>query len=147
MAIAERKLEIYEVIEKAVRKRSNALKVEYLKENESWALKDVLRGFYDSSVKWNLPSGHPPYEQSDPHNHPASLRRENRQFKWLVEGGPGDKMPAFKRENIFIGMLEAIHPADSDLLLQMISKQKIDGLSRAVIEEAFPGLLKDDPKK
>lgn len=142
MAITERQLEIYEIIEKAVRKRSNQEKVTYLKENESWGLKDVLRGIYDTTVKWNLPGGPPPYTPCDETSHPTSLRRENRNFKFLVEGGPGDKLPAFKRENIFIGMLEGIHPADAELVIQMIAKQKIDGLSKAVVEEAFPKLIR-----
>ena len=143
MAITERKLEIYEVIEKTVRKRSNKEKVSYLKENESWGLKDVLRGIYDSSIKWNLPDGTPPYTPCDEHSHPASLRRENRNFKFLVKGGPGDTLPGFKRENIFIGMLEGIHPTDAELVIQMIQKQKIDGLSKSVVEEAFPKLIRD----
>ena len=47
------------------------------------------------------------------------------------------------RESIFIGILEGVHPEDAKLVISMINKEKIKGLSRPVIEEAFPNLLKD----
>ena len=48
--------------------------------------------------------------------------------------------------NIFIGMLETIHPEDAKLVVKMINREKIDGLTRVVVEEAFPGLLRDSEK-
>ena len=52
-------------------------------------------------------------------------------------------MPAIKREKIFIGLIESIDPRDSRLVISMINKEKPKGITRPVIEEAFPGLLKD----
>lgn len=99
---------------------------------------------YDESVRWNLPPGEPPYVASEGHNHPASLIRENKKFAYLVMGGQGDKMPAVKREQIFIGMLESIHPEDAKFLIKVINKEKIKGITRPIINGAFPGLLKDE---
>ena len=50
-------------------------------------------------------------------------------------------MPAFKREEIFIGLIEAIHPEDAKLVIAMINKEKLNGITKNVVEEAFPGLL------
>ncbi len=97
----------------------------------------------DSKVEWNLPEGSPPYQASAAHNHPTNLLRENSKFKYFVKGGPGDKMPKYKREQIFIGMLEGVHPEDAKLVVSMINKKKLTGITRPVVEEAFPGLLKD----
>jgi hypothetical protein len=47
-----------------------------------------------------------------------------------------------KRESIFIGLIEGIDPSDAKLVINMINKTKPEGISRPVIEEAFPGLLK-----
>jgi len=44
---------------------------------------------------------------------------------------------------MFIGLIESIHPKDAELVIAMINKQKPTGISRAVVEEAFPGLLLD----
>ena len=134
---------VYEVLEEVAKKKSKKDKVSVLQKNESWALKDIIRGSMDTSVKWNLPGGEPPYNPSEPHNHPSNLLKENAQFKYFVKGGPGDKLPPFKRENIFIGLIEAVHPEDAKLIISMINKEKPKGLSKQVVQEAFPGLLRD----
>ena len=51
-------------------------------------------------------------------------------------------MSAVKRESMFISLLEAIHPADAELVLNMIEKKPpCKGLTKKIIEEAYPGLL------
>jgi hypothetical protein len=134
---------IYEVLEEVRKKRSKKDKIEVLKANETWALKDVIRGSMDSTVEWNLPPGEPPYTPCEPHSAPANLLRENKKFGYFVKGGPGDKLPSFKRESIFMGLIEGVHPEDAKLVIGMINKQTPDGLSRPIINDAFPGLLKD----
>ena len=134
---------VFEVLEEMAKQRNRNDKVRVLKENETWALKDIIRGSMDTTVKWNLPEGEPPYTPSPAHMHPTNLTKQNGQFKYFVKGGPGDKMPKYKRENIFIGILEGVHPEDAKLVINMINKKKITGISRPVIDEAFPKLLQD----
>ena len=127
----------------ASKKTSETDKVKVLRDNESWALKDFLRGTLDSTVEWNLPEGEPPYTKSDGHNHATNLLRANTQFKYFTKNGPGSKMPAVKREKIFIGLIEGVHPEDAQLVINMVNKTPIEGISKNVVKEAFPGLLKD----
>jgi hypothetical protein len=134
---------VYEVIRRTKNKRNKEDKVKALREDETWALKDILRGVYDSSVEFNLPEGDPPYTANEEHNAPTSLLREHRKFINFVKGGPGDNMPAFKRERIFFEILEGVHPEDAKLVVKMINKEKLDGITRPIIEGAFPGLLRD----
>ena len=134
---------VYEVLEEVAKQRNRNDKIKILKENESWALKDIIRGSMDSTVVWNLPEGQPPYTPSPAHHHPANLIRENQKFVYFLKGGEGDRMPKYKKENIFIGILEGVHPEDAKLVISMINKEKINGLSRPIVEEAFPNLLKD----
>lgn len=134
---------IHEVIEKTRKARTKAQKIEILRENESWALKDVLRGTYDSRVQWNIPSGAPPYTPADTHNVPSNLLRQNRQFRYFVKGLVGDEMLKAKREKLYIQLLESIDPNDAELVVQMVSKKSISGVTKNVIKEAFPGLLTD----
>ena len=108
---------VFEVIEEAAKQRSRDDKVKVLKSNETWALKDIIRGSMDSKVLWNLPTGTPPYTASPAHLHPSNLLRENTKFKYFVKGGPGDKMQKYKREQIFIGILEGVHPEDAKIIL------------------------------
>jgi len=134
---------IFEILEEVSSKKSKKDKVAILKDNESWALKDVIRGSMDASVQWLLPEGTPPYTAAKEGNEATSLLRENKKFTYFVKGGKGKDLPAYKRERIFIGMLEGVHPKDAELLVNMIAKKTPKGLTKLVVNEAFPGLLKD----
>jgi len=134
---------VFEVLEEMAKQRNRADKVRVLKENETWALKDIIRGSMDSTIKWNLPEGDPPYTAAAAHSHPTNLTKQNKQFKYFLEGGQGDTLPKYKREQIFIGILEGVHPEDAKLVVNMINKKKIPGISKPVVEEAFPKLLQD----
>jgi|SRR5210317_251962 len=134
---------VFEIFEEASKKKKKEEKIKFLKSNMNWAVKDIIRGSLDSTVIWNLPGGSPPYTESEPHNAPSNLVREYKQFVWFVKGAKGDKLPAFKREAIFIGLLEGVHPEDAKLVVNMINKKPPKGITRSLIQEAFPGLLKD----
>ena len=44
---------VHEVIEETRKKRTKKDKIDTLRANESWALKDILKGTYDNSIGWN----------------------------------------------------------------------------------------------
>lgn len=132
---------VFEVLAEAKKARKKENKIQILKDNNSGALQDVLRGTYDDRIQWLLPQGSPPpYTENKPESVPSNLLKECIKFKHLVKG-PGDNVHPMKRENIFIGILEAIHPEDAKLLLDMINKKPIKGVNEAVVKEAFPDLL------
>ena len=137
------KLLVHEVIDKAGKARKKEDKISILQANESWALKDILRGSYDMTVKWNVPDSKPPYTPNLGQSSPSNLLKLNRQFRFFVKGGEGDAMQKFKRERLFIELLESIDPEDAELVCGMIAKKEIKGVKREVVEEAFPGLLLD----
>jgi hypothetical protein len=132
---------IYEVIVEAGKKRSKAEKVECLKQNESWALKDILRGTYDDAVQWLVPVGAPPYTPNKEESTPSNLIRQNTQFKYLVDSPDARNVLKAKRENIYIRLLESIHPLDAEIVINMVSKKSIKGISKSVVQEAYPGLI------
>ena len=134
---------VYEVLDEVNSKKKKAERIKILKENETWALKDILRGSMDKTIKWNLPEGEPPYTPSEEHNAPTNLQRENTKFRYFARGGPGDQLPGFKRENLFIGLIEGVHPKDAQLVIDMINKKVPKGITREIVKEAFPGLLQD----
>ena len=89
---------VFEVLEEVQKAKTKPEKVTILKKNETWALKDVLRGSIDPVIKWHFPKGEVPYTPSEAHNHPTNLLRENKKFIYFAVGGKGDNLPAFKRE-------------------------------------------------
>lgn len=132
---------VYEVLEKVESAKTKKEKVEILKTNDSWALKDIIRGSLDPKIQFNLPGGRPPYTPNDGHNAPSNLLRRNKDFRFFVKGGPGDKMTQLKREKYFIGLIESIHPKDAELVISMINKELKYKISKLVIQEAFPKLI------
>ena len=134
---------VFEVLEEVKKKKKKDEKVKILKDNDSWALKDVLRGTYDSTIHWLLPPGRPPFTPNLEQSTPSDLQKQNTQFQYFVKGGPGTTMPSFKREKLFLALLEGIHPEDAEVVIDMVSKKPIKGVTRNVVEEAFPGLLLD----
>lgn len=135
--------QVFEVLTEAGSKKKKTDRVAVLRQNESWALKDVLRGTFDSTVQWILPEGEPPYTPSEVHNAPTSLLRENTKFAYFARGGKGKDLPKFKVERLYIGMLEGIHPEDARAVINMVNKEPPKNITREIVQEAFPGLLRD----
>jgi len=141
MAITKSR-QIYEVIEMTASKRSRNDKIKVLRDYETMALKDVLRGAYDDLVQWNLPEGTPPYEPAEESSVPSSLYKQHLKFKYFVKGLAGDKILKPKREKLFIDMLESVHPKDAELLCIMKDKKQLGtGITKKLVQEAFPNLL------
>lgn len=133
---------IHEIIELVSKAKTREEKISLLKQHETQALKDVLVGAYHSKVEWNLPPGRPPFEAAEERSVPSNLLKQTRKFNDLIKGGTGDNLRAFKRESIFIRLIEQIHPDDAELLLKMVAKKQLaKGLTKKIVEEAFPGLV------
>ena len=133
---------IYELIQEESQKKTKKEKIEVLKSNESWALKDILRGAFDDKISWLVPEGTPPYTPSQDHNSSSSLLRQNVQFSYFVKGGKGEQMMKAKREQIYITLLESIHPKDAELVIAMVSKKSPHkSITKDLVKEAFPGLI------
>ena len=132
---------IWEVLEAAAKERKNSDKVIVLQHYKCAALTDVLRGFYDKRVQFDLPKGEaPPYEATE-ESPPSNLMRKNIMFKYFVKGTPDCRaLGQIKKEKLFVQLLESIHAKDSQLLVSMINKEKIPKLTSKTILEAFPGL-------
>jgi len=132
---------IYEILEAASKARLKADKIKVLKDHDSWALRDVLRATYDLKIEFLIPDGEPPYTPNKPESVPSNLLRKNVDFKYIVKGGIREDMPAFKREKIYIGLLESIHPEDAKVVINMVNRKKPgNGITEKVVKEAFPNL-------
>lgn len=138
----KRRLEVYEVFEAITKAKTREEKIEILKQNNHHAVRDIIKGALDPAIEWNLPKGRPPFTENKAESTPSSLLRENQKFTYIVKGGKGEAMLGFKRERLFIGILESIHPQDAELVLKMVEKKMpVKGLTRKIVEEAYPGLL------
>lgn len=136
--------EIFEIFDEFSKQTNKSGRKEVLlKYKDVAALTDVLRGTFDDSLQFLLPEGKPPYTPNIPESVPSTLRKQHKQFGYFVKGGPGTDMPSYKREALFIRLLESIHPADAEIVLSMVSKTSpVKNLTKKLVQEAFPNLLK-----
>ena len=133
--------EVFEQFESLTKKED---KVKLLKENNHPALQDILRINFDADVVSVLPAGAPPYEKDDaPKGHSSSsLFKLHRQFKYFFKGPFANQVQPIRREGIFLNILESIHPTEADVLVAAKDRKlKVKGLTKALVDEAFPGLI------
>ena len=133
--------EVFEKFESLTKKEE---KVKLLKENNHPALQDILRINFDADVVSVMPAGAPPYEKDDaPKGHSSSsLFKLHRQFKYFFKGPFANQVQPIRREGIFLNILESIHPAEADVLVAAKDRKlKVKGLTKALVDEAFPGLI------
>jgi len=134
-------LEVFEILEEFGKQTTKAKRIEVLKKYENVpAFKDVLRGTFDDSLEFLLPEGKPPYTPNIPESVPSTLLKKHKEFGYFVKGGVDQ--PQYKRENIFIRLLESIHPQDAEVVLSMVAKKSpVKYLTKNLIEETFPNLI------
>lgn len=136
---------ISEIIKKTCELKTREEKVDWLKKNDSGALRDVLVCMYDrAKIKFLIPNSEPPYTPSAAYDNHGMLYRETRKFKYLVDGFGGENLNKIKREHIFIEMLESVHRDDAKLLVDMIKQEGYKGLTIKVINEAFGNIINEE---
>ena len=97
---------IWEILEAAAKERKNSDRITLLQHYKCSALTDVLRGFYDKRVQFDLPKGEaPPYSATD-ESPPSNLMRKNIMFKYFVKGTPDCRaLGQIKKEKLFVQLL------------------------------------------
>lgn len=133
---------VFEMIDEIAKASKKADKLEILnKYKEDWALKSILIGTYDDKVEFLLPTGKPPYTPAREESTPSNLQKRYRDFTHFINNKANAQVPAFKREKIFLSLIESIHPEDAKLVINMINKTPIKGVSKSLVIEALPELF------
>ena len=140
----QRRRQVYEIFEEFSEAKNKEARLAVLeKYTRVGAFKDILRGTFDDNLVFNLPEGRPPYTPNKPESVPSTLLMLHKRFGLFVLGGDGDKLPAYRRENIFVQTLESIHPKDAELVINMTNKTPpIKFLTKKLVQEAYPSLIK-----
>tara|TARA_A100001234_G_C12555410_1_gene355004 strand:- start:131 stop:616 length:486 start_codon:yes stop_codon:yes gene_type:complete len=132
-----------EVLAKVSKQRTKAKKIQVLKENESLHLKAVLIWNFDDTVVSVLPEGEVPYNKNEA---PAGTEHTYLAHEWkvlynFVKGG-NDFLRPVKREQLFLQLLEGLHPDEADIVCLVKDKNLTEKykLTRPVVEEAFPDI-------
>jgi hypothetical protein len=114
--------------------------IAYLRTVYNEPLRYVIQGALHPGVEWLLPKGQMIFAPTrDPDA--AKFYREFKKLYVFCKGG-NDALDQTRRENLFIQMLEAIHPDDADLMIHVKDKYlPYPGLDYDLFCEAYPGIL------
>ena len=124
---------------------ANSIKArkEVLLENESKPLKEILKYAFHPDIKFALPPGKPPYKtigSPDEYN-PTYLYPNIRKFYLYIEGGH-EGLTQLRREQLFIQMLEGLHPKEAEVVIQIKDKKlNYRGLTYKLVKTTFPEIL------
>jgi hypothetical protein len=134
------KLLISEVIKKASNAKTKAQKIKILKENNTQALRSVLKWNFDPIIQSDLPAGEVPYNKNDAPigTEHTVLEREYRNLWRFIKGA--NELTNMKREQLFFQMLEGLHETEAEIVCLVKDKnlQEKFRITHAVVKEAFP---------
>lgn len=138
-------LSVAEVVDRLKSAKSKTERVQILKENDSNALRGILRMNFDKTLTLDLPKGEPPFKKLEvpPGFGKTTLKASSTGWYVFVKELSPDLRQS-KRESIFISLLESLEPKEASILVQAKDRKLDLGLTQKVIDEAFPGLIKSD---
>ena len=130
-----------EVLDKLGKIKTKKDKVTHLKQYNDASLRMVIKSSFDPKIKWSLPEGEVPYTKNEA---PAGtehtrLATESKKLWHYIKGADG-QTPQWKKEQMFVQMLEGLHQSEAELLVNAKDKklhQVYKGLSTNVVREAF----------
>ena len=136
------KLLISEVIKKASNAKTKAEKIKILQENNSQALRSVLKWNFEPAIVSDIPEGEVPFKRNDAPmgTEHTMLEREGRNLWRFIKGA--NPLTRFKREQLFIQLLEGLHESEADIICLVKDKQlhKKYRITKAVVTSAFPNI-------
>ena len=161
---------IFEVLNLVVKQKTNEKKIEVLKRYEDPSLKAIFIWNFDESIISLLPEGDVPFfgdnvlktstiterigdavssmkgGSSDSlgtidEKH-STIRREYKKFYNFIKGG-NDTLNGIRRENIFVNLLEGLHPLEAEILC-LCKDKKLESrykVNKEIVSEAYPDIV------
>ena len=116
-------------------------KLKVLQDNDSVALRQVLRGAFDPKIEWAIPKGDVPYavNEAPVGTDHTILSQEAKKLYMFVKGGD-NTIKQSQRELIFIQMLEGLCAEEAEFLITVVNQKvnnKYKGFTANLVKEAF----------
>ena len=132
---------MHEIATKVNNAKDKPRKLKVLQENDSVALRQVLKGAFDPKIEWLLPKGDVPYTANDAPvgTEHTLLQQEAKRLYLFTKGGDGS-LSNTKREIIFIQMLEGLCAEEAAFLVSVVNKRlnnDYKGFTANLVKDAF----------
>ena len=141
MAVKTYTPSIAEVLKKVNNAKTKDKKIAVLKQNDTEALRMIIKSSFDPKIKWAMPEGAVPYKPNDaPDGTEHTLLAQESKRLWHFIEGADNQTPRAQKENMYIQMLEGLHRDEAEVLVYAKDKilhQKYKGLSHEVVKTAF----------
>jgi hypothetical protein len=130
-----------EIANKVNNAKDKPRKLKVLQDNDSVALRQVLRGAFDSKIEWALPKGDVPYtvNEAPVGTDHTILSQEAKKLYMFVKGGD-NTIKQSQKELIFIQMLEGLCAEEAEFLITVVNQKvnnKYKGFTANLVKEAF----------
>ena len=116
-------------------------KLKVLKEHDSVALRQVLKGAFDPNIEWLLPKGDVPYTANEaPIGTEHTMLLQEAKRLYLFTKGGDNTLSRNKRETLIIQMLEGLSAQEAEFLITVVNKKvnnKYKGFTANLVKEAF----------
>lgn len=136
---------VYEIFEEFEDAPSRQSRVEVLRKNSCYALREVLRGAFHPNIKFVIEQV-PYYKPSDapPGLGYTSIHQELGRAYLFEDGNPkvAPNLSHDRKVQVLIQILEALEKREAEIYMNMLLKNlKVKGLDSKIVREAFPDLL------
>tara|TARA_B110000858_G_scaffold80415_1_gene93182 strand:+ start:2434 stop:2883 length:450 start_codon:yes stop_codon:yes gene_type:complete len=141
---ARTRLELHEILDSisSESKRGEKIKLVQNYINTYSSFEDYIRCVFDEKISFLLPDSRPPFTPAEEGSVISSWHKQHINLTYFVKGLKADHVNVMRRESMYIGMLESVHPADAEILVDMIAKKTpCKGLTVKLVKEAIPNLL------
>jgi len=132
---------VSEIFTKVNNAKDKPKKIAVLKQYDSPALRQLIKGAFDPNIQWELPPGEPPFIANEAPIGTEHTYLENEAKRlWHFVKGADSKTNKLQKETMFIQMLEGLHASEAQVLLDIKNKKlnkTYKGFTEAVVKEAF----------
>jgi len=132
---------IHEIFTQINNAKDKPKKIEVLKQNDTPAMRQLLKAAFDPKIQWDLPEGVPPYikNEAPAGTEHTSLFSESKRLYHFIVGG-NNSINKLKKETMFVQMLEGLQEKDAEVLIA-IKEKKLNnvfkGLTASMVKETF----------
>ena len=142
-SVKVRSLLISEIFQKVNNAKTKPEKIKILKTNDSDALRSVCKMSFDPKIISELPEGSPPFienEAPEGTEHTKLSTEYKKLYRFCKGGDPS--LQSMRREQLFVQMLEGLHPKEADIVIAVKDKNLEDmyDVPFEVVEEAYPDI-------
>ena len=131
-----------EIATKVNNAKDKPRKLKVLKDHDTVALRQILKGAFDPKIEWLLPKGNDiPFNKNDaPIGTEHTILSQEAKRLYLFTKGGDNTLSQNKRETLFIQMLEGLSGEEADFLITVVNKKinnKYKGFTANLVKEAF----------